>query len=66
MIIKKMIHLQQTEIIFLLEQFESDSQNFFYLVSDENFLDAIFVLKIDLSVYPTFNKEYTEFLESFL
>ena len=58
--------MQQTVIISLLEQFESDSQNFFYLVSDENFLDAIFVLKIDLSVYPTFNKEYTEFLESFL
>jgi hypothetical protein len=58
--------MQQTEIISLLEQFESASQKFFYLVSHEKFLDAIFVYKIDLSAYPTFNKQYTQFLESFL
>ena len=66
MIIKKMIHMQQTVIVSLLEQFENAPQNFFYLVSHEKFLDAIFVYKIDLSLYPTFKKEYTEFLESFL
>ena len=66
MIIKKMIHIQPTVIIYYLEQFENAPQNFFYLVSHEKFLDAIFVYKIDLSVYPIFNKEHTEFLESFL
>jgi hypothetical protein len=54
--------MQQTVIISLLEQFENAPQIFFYLVSHEKFLDAIFIYKIYLSVYPTFNKEHTNFL----
>jgi hypothetical protein len=50
----------------LLQQFEQSPDIFFYLVTDEKFLDIIYLYKIDLSVYPTFNKQYTEFLESFL
>ena len=50
----------------LLQQFEQSPDIFFYLVTDEKFLDTIYFNKIDLSVYPKFNKLYTEFLESLL
>ncbi len=50
----------------LLQQFEQSPDIFFYLVTDEKFLDTIYFNKIDLSVYPKFNQFYTEFLESFL
>jgi hypothetical protein len=49
----------------LLQQFEQSPDIFFYLVTDEKFLDTIYLHKIDLSVYPKFNQFYTEFLESF-
>ena len=43
----------------LLQQFEQSPDIFFYLVTDEKFLDTIYFNKIDLSVYPNFNQFYT-------